>query len=142
VYSIINTSPKIPSLKRKLKYNEWTSQKLYFKGVDKVRKQIIFFSSLVTILLIMGICKTASAYPNIPKDGFVPDKMTAVKIAEAILIPIYGEEDVINHRPFTAELEKNIWIINGSLKENVVGGTPHVELQKSDGKILMVFHTK
>lgn len=29
-----------------------------------------------------------------PKDGFVPDAKTAVKVAEAVLIPVYGEKKI------------------------------------------------
>jgi len=34
-----------------------------------------------------------------PKDGFVPDAKTAEKIAEAVLIPVYGEEQISRERP-------------------------------------------
>lgn len=40
---------------------------------------------------------------------FVPDAKTAVKIAEAVLIPVYGETQVEPERPFKAVLENGIW---------------------------------
>ena len=77
-----------------------------------------------------------------PKNGFVPDEETAIKVAEAILIPIYGER-VLMKRPFIAELKGDIWYIKGTLPEEyTVGGVPYVEIQKSDCKILEVYHTK
>src|SRR5262249_7899264 len=33
-----------------------------------------------------------------PKEGYVPDAATAIKIAEAVWIPIYGEETLKNEK--------------------------------------------
>ena len=41
----------------------------------------------------------AEAQSYAPKDGFVPDAMTAVKIAEAVLTPVYGKEKIESERP-------------------------------------------
>lgn len=77
----------------------------------------------------------------IPKVGMVPNAETAIKIAEAILVPIYGER-VLDNRPFVAKLEDGVWYVEGTLPIECVGGVPYVELQKSDCKILSVIHTK
>ncbi len=45
--------------------------------------------------------------------GFVPDEITATRVAEAILIPIYGQSQVESERPFTAKLTGNIWKVIG-----------------------------
>jgi len=45
----------------------------------------------------------------IPKDGFVPDAKTAVAIAEAVLIPIYGKEQINSEKPLKANLKDGIW---------------------------------
>lgn len=77
---------------------------------------------------------------NISKD-LVPDETTAIKIAEAIWLPIYGEK-IYTKKPFVAKLEsKKKWIVTGTL-QNQKGGVPYIEIQKDDGKILMVTHTK
>lgn len=74
----------------------------------------------------------------VPKDGFVPDSKTAIAIAVAVLIPIYGEDEVNGKRPYRATLKHGKWIITGSLAKNVVGGVPEVQLSKSSGKVLKV----
>lgn len=81
-----------------------------------------------------------SSYP--PKNGFVPDEATAIRIAEAILIPIYGEEEIKNERPFHAVLKNQVWIVEGSLPEGMLGGVAVVELSKKDGQIMKVNHGK
>ena len=77
----------------------------------------------------------------VPADGFVPNEETAIKIAEAVLVPIYGER-VLEKKPFIVKLEGDVWSIKGSLPEGYLGGVPYVKIQKSDCKILMVGHSK
>ncbi|MBN2007788.1 YbbC/YhhH family protein [candidate division KSB1 bacterium] len=77
-----------------------------------------------------------------PKDGFVPDKDTALKIAEVIWLPIYGKS-IYDSKPFTAKLKNDsVWIVEGTLPDDWDGGVPYIEIQKSDCKILKVYHSK
>jgi hypothetical protein len=76
------------------------------------------------------------------KEGFVPDGKTAERIAEAILIPIYGEKQVKEERPFTAVLTNDVWVVTGHIPENYVGGVALVEISKEDARIIRVDHGK
>jgi len=58
----------------------------------------------------------------VPKDDFVPDSKTAIAIAIAILIPIYGEDKFNGKGPYLAALNHGKRFITGSLAKNVVGG--------------------
>src|ERR1700691_5039173 len=58
----------------------------------------------------------AQAQSYAPKDGFVPDPKTAVKIAEAVLIPVYGEKQIESEQPFKAVLENGVWTVDGTLR--------------------------
>lgn len=83
------------------------------------------------IIIFLLICTAISANPSIPKDGYVPNSITAIKIAEAILIPIYGEDDVIEHRPYIAELKnEGVWIIQGTLKKRNARWGSHCKTSK------------
>lgn len=76
-----------------------------------------------------------------PKDGFVPDESTAVKIGEAATIAQYGETQILGERPFHARLYGNIWIVKGTLhSQGAFGGTAVVKISKLDGKILFMTH--
>ena len=78
----------------------------------------------------------------VPERGFVPDYRTAVKIAEAIWLPIFGKA-IYDDAPFNAALFKDsIWVVTGSLPPNTVGGSFYIKLNKSDGRILKVTHEK
>jgi hypothetical protein len=77
----------------------------------------------------------------VPSNGYVPDENTAIKIAEAIWLPLYGKE-IYDEEPFKAELRDSlIWIVQGNLK-TTRGGVAYIEIQKSDCKILKVGHGK
>lgn len=98
------------------------------------------FFSLLTLFLFLGLAQPKRADTNI---DFVPDKETAIKIAEAIWFPIYGTK-IYDSRPFVAKLKDNkIWIVEGTLKKEYnVGGVPYIEIQKKDCKVLKVTHGK
>jgi hypothetical protein len=77
---------------------------------------------------------------NPSKDGYIPNEKTAIKVAEAIWMPIYGEKDVLEHRPYNAKLKDgNVWIVSGTIYTRKEG-SPFAIIQKSDGKILDVYH--
>lgn len=111
-------------------------------------KILIFFPILVITFFLLGDTipqPPATNYNQIkgyfPKEGFVPDKNTAIKIAEAVWFPIYGES-IYTKKPYKIKLIKGVWIIEGSLPKGYLGGVPYIEIQKKDGKILKVMHGK
>jgi len=75
-----------------------------------------------------------------PKDGFIPDEKTAIRVAEAVLSPIYGEDKIISERPFTAKLNKDVWTVTGHLREGLLGGVAEIRISKTTGKIISVTH--
>jgi NTF2 fold immunity protein len=80
-----------------------------------------------------------------PKDGFVPDAKTAEKIAEAVLIPVYGEEQISRERPFKAARHGEVWTVTGTLNcgaPQCEGGTAVVEISKTSGAIISMVHYK
>lgn len=100
---------------------------------------------LAVVLFTFALTAVAAESSYMPKNGYVPDKATAVKIAEAVLVPIYGEQ-VLKQRPFRATLSVDRWIIEGSFNhpkgEVWVGGVALIEIKKSSGEILKVVHGK
>lgn len=83
-----------------------------------------------------------------PPNGYVPDAATAVKIAEAVLIPAYGEQKIVSERPFKATLEGHVWTVAGALycgdgkSQSCKGGTATVKLSKDDARVLFMIHYK
>ena len=77
----------------------------------------------------------------IPKNGFVPNKITAIRIAISVWLPIYGNA-IYKEKPFDAVLKNEKWIVQGSLPKGHIGGVAIICIQKKDGKILRVSHGK
>jgi len=87
-----------------------------------------------------------STYP--PKDGYVPNSATAVKVAEAVLTPVYGEQRVVSERPFNATLVNGVWKVTGTLHcpgtagSGCNGGVAEVDISKADARIMSMNHGK
>jgi hypothetical protein len=76
-----------------------------------------------------------------PKNGFVPDESTAIKIGEATAIAQYGEKTIASEAPFRARLYGDTWIVKGTLHpQGAYGGTAVIKVSKSDGRILFMTH--
>jgi NTF2 fold immunity protein of polymorphic toxin system component len=72
-------------------------------------------------------------------NGYIPDTTTAMKIAEAIWLPIYGSE-IYEYLPFKAILiNESIWKVSGTVHTSK-GGSPFAFVKKKDGLIIEVYH--
>ena len=77
-----------------------------------------------------------------PNEGLVPTVEIAFQIAEPILVNLYGRETIEEEKPFSINLENDIWIIEGTLEKGFKGGVAYMEISKINGTILKVIHTK
>jgi hypothetical protein len=102
----------------------------------------LFLAILVSVLASGSIEAVAQKAPEAPApaDGFVPNAQTAIAIARAILVPIYGREQIEIEEPLSAKLEGEVWTVRGHLPPHLLGGVAEVEISKHDGRILHVFH--
>ena len=103
------------------------------------------FSIFVGFMLlgcVVGLCNLAVAGPTVPQNGYVPDKGTAIRVAEAILLPIYGEKQIASERPFSAQLKDGVWIVTGHLPEGWTGGVAEIKISKGTCQIISVSHGK
>ena len=107
---------------------------------------MLFFVALLSAAVSFG--QTATSTPNPPKDlsadyrtplpneGLVPDKETAIKIAEVVLFRLYGEQDIIRQRPYVVKKEDYIWWISGTLPEDSYGTVFNIGISQHTGAIL------
>jgi hypothetical protein len=116
-----------------------------------MKSKIILIAMLAT--LAFGLISTnpllaqkEEKHNVIPEKGYVPDEDTAIKIAIAVWIPIYGKEKIENEKPYIAELKDNVWYVQGSLPKQkgmiMVGGVAIAEIDKKTGAILRISHGK
>ena len=106
-----------------------------------MRKTIMLFGFFLISISIM-LASVSQRHSVVPSNGFVPDEKTAIKIAEAVWIPIYGEQQIQSEKPFVASLKNGVWTVAGSLPEGWDGGVAIAEISKRDGRILRVSHGK
>ncbi len=78
----------------------------------------------------------------VPKDGYVPTKDVAIKIAVAVWEPIYGADKIAHEKPYRATLTEGVWTVKGSLPKGAKGGVALAEISKADGRIIRVSHGK
>ena len=78
----------------------------------------------------------------VPKNGYVPDKETAIAIAYAVALPVYGKKVVDAEKPFRAELEGGEWIVLGTLHGQTDGGTLIVQIEQETGKVSYLNHSE
>lgn len=100
-----------------------------------MKVKFLFICLLVSSSILLHAYGKQDNYQN-----FVPDEQTAIKIAEAIWLPIYGKE-INNEKPYTVRLKNDsVWVVCGSLPPHSYGGVAYIEIQKKDCKILKVTH--
>lgn len=92
-------------------------------------------------VILLCVVLTYAQVTNPSKDGYVPNKETAIKVAEALWLSVYGDK-INNSKPFVAELKDGkVWIVQGTLHAKK-GGVPYIEIQKIDCKVLKMYHGK
>lgn len=99
--------------------------------------------NIILILIATMSCSSISMKENNQQTiDYVPNKETAIKIAEVIWLPIYGES-IYKKKPFNAVLIDNkVWRVQGSLNPEQLGGVPYIEINKKDCRIIKVTHGK
>jgi hypothetical protein len=150
----IPTSMDLPlsdESKRVLAYAAEESEKLSHREIGTVRLLLGFFR--VENCLAAKILREHGVNPSIidrefhgessvnsvsPQGGFVPDAETAIRIAEAVWTPIFGQKEVESQQPFQAELEYGVWVVMGSLREGPEGRALLAKVSKTSGTIFLV----
>lgn len=105
--------------------------------LDKLTKSHTFRFVFATVVLF-GCTPEPVSNPRPEVDGYVNDANTAIKIAEAVWLPIFGDE-IYDHTPFKAQLTDSVWIVTGTVHTKL-GGAPRMVIGKRDGRILELFH--
>lgn len=111
----------------------------------------IKLTALIIVVVTMGLIDRAPAMDNVhmqqthsyvPPNGFVPDEQTAIAIAEAVLVPIYGKQAIEAQKPYQITRTGDIWTVRGTLPRDRLGGEFLIEISKQTGQIMRVTHSK
>ena len=108
----------------------------------------IIYSLIVLAIFFSCSGNKSKTKESIPKKnqitvvGYVPDESTAIKVAEAIWLPIYGDL-IYEEMPFKASIIKDsVWFVTGTVKSGADGGVVEAEINCRNGDIIRVTHTK
>lgn len=80
--------------------------------------------------------------PRLLNNVVIPDEKTAKKVAEAILVPIYGRDAIETQKPFNVFLLGDIWVLTGYLPPDQLGGVFRINISKTNGCVIQVTHGK
>ena len=98
----------------------------------------------VIVLLLSNLVLASD--PHQGHRDYVPDKRTAERIAEAVLVGQYGEEQIRAQSPLLVDgFNKQYWIVQVSGGENaptLKGGGPAVWIDKHSGCLKVMEHMK
>jgi len=108
---------------------------------------------LLILVCVFTLVPFALAHNYKPPSGYVPDSGTAVRVAEAVLVPVYGQKQIESEKPFRAELNDGTWTVSGTLKcpdgkswfgteSRCDGGVTVIQISKDDGRIISMTHGK
>jgi NTF2 fold immunity protein of polymorphic toxin system component len=103
---------------------------------------------LVALLLVPRLAGAQRSPPQatVPPRGFVPDSITAVRIAVAVWIPLYGESEIKTKQPFVATLKDSVWTVTATPHSTayillggtiIEGGAPVAKIVQRDARILL-----
>jgi len=86
-------------------------------------------------------------YKQVLVDKVIPDRETAISVAEPILFKVYGKDHIVGEKPYNVHLIDGYWLISGTLPaalpdEDVVGGTFLIIFSSKDGRVIKLMHGK
>lgn len=75
--------------------------------------------------------------------GSIIDAKDAIKKSEIIWIKLYGE-NIKKEKPFKVfyDAKSEIWLVQGTLRSNMMGGVANILIDNDTGKVLAVWHDK
>src|SRR5262245_61014477 len=103
----------------------------------------------ICLLMIATLCLSSASvaqnvpFQNVPKifecnGGVVSDNETAIRIAEAILFPVYGEDAIRGQRPYLVTLKDGKWTVDGTARPGFSGGCFHMVILQTDARIVEI----
>jgi len=128
-------------------------------------KKQLTFAVIVLAIVAISIAVTDWRRNNFkPEDRSVSDPKAAIAIAVDVWTRIYGAKKIAAEKPYRANLEGDVWRVEGSLRVSptdvddriihidsaspkthrvvVVGGVATAIISKTNGQVLSVYHTK
>ena len=72
----------------------------------------------------------------------IKNEEIAINVVEPILFDMYGEENILDQRPYKVSKVKDYWLIEGSLPRGSLGGTFLIIVDARNAEIIKITHGK
>jgi hypothetical protein len=72
----------------------------------------------------------------------INDEKELIQLVEPILFKIYGENKIIQERPYDAYLFGDYWMLTGTLPEGMKGGTFNIAINRRTCEVVGISHGK
>ena len=72
----------------------------------------------------------------------IKNEEIAINVVEPILFDMYGEENILDQRPYKVSKVKDYWLIEGSLPKGSLGGTFLIIVDARNAEIIKITHGK
>ena len=94
-------------------------------------------------LILLG-CVQSTNLREIAKEKFTvcSDKKAAIASAVAAWLPVFGEKVIVREMPFVAQLNGEVWTVDGTLNAAEVGGVAHALVRQKDCTVIDMYHDK
>jgi hypothetical protein len=110
-------------------------------GTINMSRLTLWVLLLVYVVPTSGHSQEAKTVLDVPPlVNLVPDEKTAIAIAVAVLLPLYGANQIEFQKPFKAKLNGATWLVEGQLPPHTLGSVAKVQMSKDDGRIISVRH--
>lgn len=97
---------------------------------------------VLALLPAPGIAQPREGLRDIPAQGFVPDEVVTMVVAEAIVAGVYGRAQIARQKPFVASLEHGVWTVSGTMPERLKGGVFVIRIRQRDSQAISLTHVK
>jgi hypothetical protein len=98
----------------------------------------------ITISLLIGSLGCFAGGPLDDQRGLIRSKETAIRVAEAILFPIYGRKTIEAQKPYEVELHDGTWYVSAHTPKGyngptlMFGGGFYIALSQKDARVLEI----
>lgn len=84
-----------------------------------------------------------SKFPSTENVGNIENQKQAKEKAEQLWITKYGN-NIKKKKPYNVSYDKQnkIWLVEGTLPKNALGGVPHILIDGTTGTVLAIWHDK
>lgn len=97
---------------------------------------------VLSFWLLLAVVPPLQAQPAGRKFNLVTKEATALVIAQAVAIDLYGEEEISGQLPLKAVRLRDHWRVMGVLPPGIPGGVVEVHISIRDATVLKIFHTQ